>query len=47
MHDEYGNSEKSGREDTSFGSGDWSSPTEVNKEKETESDPTSNTKMVT
>ena len=40
MHDEYGNSEKSGREDTSFGN-------EVNKEKETESDPTSNTKMVT
>ena len=39
MDQEYGHIEKEGREDTSFGN-------EVNKEQETESDPTSNTKMI-
>ena len=39
IHDEWSKSKKEGRKDTSFGN-------EINKEEETESDPTSNTKMV-
>ena len=56
IHQEYNKTEKEGRVDTSFGSGDLSSPNEVNKEEETETssesldenseDPTSNTKMI-
>jgi len=46
IHDKWMNNKKEGRKDTSFGSGDLSSPTEGKSEEETETDPSSNTKMI-